>query len=168
MAYPPRPGGFTAASITPQVLRQSVTPPFTQVVSKQKKRRNALAERLNNISVSFAQNRDDNYRKQLQTLQFDIAHINHADPYGDCMLDDFSSDILDEMTTAVAGNLNETLRLSRARKSDMEASPRAGFWSSKYTQEINDAIEHRDTQLTLVGVRDHFLAESCEGIISPF
>lgn len=124
------------------------------IISKQRKRRNALAERLKDISVSFAQNRDDNYRKQLQTLQLDINHINHAQPYENAPLDDLSSDILEEINAAVPMNANEALHTSMmgGRSSDLEALPRAGSRFSRYAQEVNDAMEERDTQLTLVAV----------------
>ena len=113
-----------------------------------------MAESLKDISVSFAQNRDDHYRKQLQTLQLDMNRINHTPPYENAPLDDFSHDILEEMNAAGPSNVNEAFRTSMigARMSEMEALPRAGSWFSKYTHEINDAMEERDAQLTLVAV----------------
>lgn len=122
-------------------------------MTKQKKRRNQWADRLNDISVSFAQNRDENYRKQLQSLQFDMNHIHRARPYENSPLDDLGSDIHDGMNAAT-NNVNESLRNSMAgtRISDVDAPAGAGVWSSKYSVEINNAMEERDTQLTLVAV----------------
>lgn len=153
MAYSPSPRPLGALGAT-QPVRHPGTPPIPIVISKQRKRRNALAERLKDISVSFAQNRDDHYRKQLQTLQLDMNHINHAQPYENAPLDDFSSDILEETNAAGPSTANEGFRMSMmgARMSDMEALPRSGSWFSRYTQEINDAMEEKDAQLTLVAV----------------
>ncbi len=150
----PRPGPVATGSLN-HILRHSETPPLPpQAVSKQKKRRNALAERLEDISVNFTQNRDDNYRKQLQTLQFDTNYINSAQPYENAPLEDLSTDIHNEMIAAMIGNSNEAHRSSTAgvRIPEMEVPPRAGMWASNYIQEINDSMEERDTQLTLVAV----------------
>lgn len=152
MAYSPSPRPAPAGSST-QIRRHSATPPFPQVISKQKKRRNQLVDRLNDISVSFTQNRDENYRKQLQSLQFDVNYIHRARPYENSPLDDLGSDIIDGMNAA-ANNVNDSVRSSigGTRTSDVDAPPRAGIWSSKYSLEINDAMEERDTQLTLIAV----------------
>lgn len=150
----PRPGQTASGSLN-LILRHSATPPLPpQTVSKQKKRRNALVERLEEISSNFALHRDDYYRKQLQTLQFDINYINRAQPYENAPLNDLHSDIFNEMISSVTANTGETHRASAggSRMPDMEVPPRAGIWASKYTQEINDAMEERDAQLTLVAV----------------
>lgn len=155
----PRPGQIASGSLN-HILRHSATPPLPpQTVSKQKKRRNALVERLEEISSNFALHRDDYYRKQLQTLQFDINYINRAQPYEDSPLNDLHSDIFNEMISSVTANTGETHRSSAggSRMPDMEVPPRAGIWASKYTQEINDAMEERDAQLTLVAVRINLL-----------
>lgn len=149
----PRPGQTASGSLN-LILRHSATPPLPpQTVSKQKKRRNALVERLEEISSNFALHRDDYYRKQLQTLQFDINYINRAQPYENAPLNDLHSDIFNEMILSVTANTAE-IRASAggSRMPDMEVPPRAGIWASKYTQEINDAMEERDAQLTLVAV----------------
>lgn len=151
MAYSPSPRPAAAGSST-QIRRHSATPPFPQVISKQKKRRNQLADRLNDISVSFAQNRDENYRKQLQSLQFDMNYIHRAQPYENFPLDDLGSDIIDGMN-ATTSNVNDNRSsVAGTRISDVDAPARAGIWSSKFSLEVNDAMEERDTQLTLVAV----------------
>ena len=152
MAYSPSPRPALAGSST-QIRRHSATPPVPHVISKQKKRRNQLTDRLNDISVSFAQNRDENYRKQLQSLQFDMNYILRAQPYENSPLDDLSSDIIDGMSSATI-NVNESLRSSMTgtRIADVETLPRAGKWASKYIHEINDAMEDKDVQMTLVAV----------------
>ena len=151
MAYSPSPRPAAAGSST-QIRRHSATPPFPQVISKQKKRRNQLADRLNDISVSFAQNRDENYRKQLQSLQFDMNYIHRAQPYENFPLDDLGSDIIDGMN-ATTSNVNDNRSsVAGTRISDVDAPARAGIWSSEFSLEVNDAMEERDTQLTLVAV----------------
>lgn len=150
----PRPGQTATGSLN-HILRHSPTPPLPpQTLSKQKKRRNALVERLEEISSNFALHRDDYYRKQLQTLQFDINYINRAQPYENAPLNDIHSDIFNEMISSLTANTGEAHRASAggSRMPDMEVPPRAGIWASKYAQEINDAMEERDAQLTLVAV----------------
>ncbi|KAI4194372.1 MAG: hypothetical protein LQ350_007811 [Teloschistes chrysophthalmus] len=132
-AYAPLPQ--SAASLVPatnssDLHRQSPTPP---PLTKREKRKNAMAERLRDISTNFAENREYHYRRQLQALQRDLSFITHAEPYRDQpleeILDDFGPD---------GGN---------------DAQPRAGKWARKFIEELNNAMEDRDAQLCLVVVR---------------
>src|SRR5699024_1955426 len=50
-------------------------------ISKRDKRRSALQERLQDLTASFSQNRDAQFRQQLHALQCDMTLINNADPY---------------------------------------------------------------------------------------
>lgn len=160
MAQSPSPRPGPAGSST-QIRRHSVSPPYPQVISKQKKRRNQLADRLNDISVSFAQNRDEHYRKQLQSLQLDMNHIHRARPYENSPLEDLGSDINEGMEAAT-NKIKESLRSAMAgtRSSDSDVPARAGIWSAKYALDINNAMEERDAQLTVVAVRNTLLGAS--------
>ncbi|KAL9578146.1 MAG: hypothetical protein Q9212_005902 [Teloschistes hypoglaucus] len=128
----------SAASLVPgtnpaDLHRQSPTPP---PLTKREKRKNAMAERLRDISTNFAENREYHYRRQLQALQRDLSFITHAEPYRDQpleeILDDFGPD---------GGN---------------DAQPRAGKWARKFIEEVNNAMEDRDAQLCLVVDRHNF------------
>jgi hypothetical protein len=61
-------------------------------ISKRDKRRSALQERLQDLTASFSQNRDAQFRQQLHALQCDMTLINNAAldlllPWADLELD---------------------------------------------------------------------------------
>ena len=134
-----------------QLNRLSTTPPLPLLVSKRDKKRLAALERLNDISASFALNRDAHYRTQLQSLQLDMNYINHADPYQNKPLEDTADEICAEITSSLIGNAHGGIR-SGARATDFEAPPGLGKWSAIFPQEVNNAMEERDTQLTELAV----------------
>ncbi|KAL8642494.1 MAG: hypothetical protein Q9228_000812 [Teloschistes exilis] len=131
-AYAPLPS--SAAALVPgpnssDLHRQSPTPP---PLTKREKRKNAMAERLRDISTNFAENREYHYRRQLQALQRDLSFITYAEPYRDRPLDE----------------INDELALDGGN----DAQPRAGKWARKFIEEVNNAMEDRDAQLCLVVV----------------
>lgn len=152
MAYSPSPqiSPTVASGSAPHINRLSATPP-PQQLSKRDKRRNALSERLNDLTNHFARNRDTHYRKQLQSLQIDMNLIIRADLYQDHPLEDHADDIAELISSTVGGNI-QTCGQGGQRRPENEAAPHAGKWYHKFVEEINDAQENRDAQLTLLEV----------------
>lgn len=155
MAYSPspQPGSHTLGGNPTHAIRLSTTPPLSQVISKRDKRRNALLERFNDINSNFARNRDAIYRAQMQLLQYDMNLINSIGLYDNKPLDDFADDIIEALATSTQTSANGARSSqSGARMLDVEALPGAGRWAAQFIQEVNDAFEERDVQLTLVAV----------------
>ncbi|KAL8801635.1 MAG: hypothetical protein Q9182_004320 [Xanthomendoza sp. 2 TL-2023] len=122
----PQPGADLAAG---SITRQSPTPP---PLTKRDKRRNAMAERLRDIEDNFASNRDFYYRQQLQALQRDANIITCAEPYRNQPLDE----PMDE--------------------NGMMGQPRSGKWARGFIEQVNNAMEERDTNLSLIVDRHNF------------
>ena len=146
MAYSPSP--HTAiAGISTQIIRHSGSPPLRLPLSKRDKKRLNMADRLTEISNNFAANRDALYRQQLQTYQADINFIQSANPYENKLLEDPTQDQLD-------GVLNGGARI--------EPPFKTGRYSAKFVQEINDAMEKRDVDLTTLAVCPDLSAYECD------
>ena len=155
MAYSPspQPGALAAAGSSRNLPRISATPPPNQAVSKRDKRKNALTDRLRDISANFANNRDVHYRQQLQTYQVDMSYINEAKPYENKPLDDLGDDIIENINETVASSTQGGQRATQIGSHPrFQAPPRAGKWAATFVQEVNASMEERDTQLTLVAV----------------
>ena len=121
-----------------------------------------LQDRLAEISQNFAENRDANYRKQLQQYQADINFINNAQLYGDKpLLEPGEEDEDDIGDTGAAGVRHQPTSLVNGN-ARLETPPKTGRYAARFVQEINDAIEERDANLTATAVRvipsSHFRA----------
>ncbi|KAL8861819.1 MAG: hypothetical protein Q9178_001688 [Gyalolechia marmorata] len=144
-------GYLPVASDTAHMHPLSHTPPPT--LSKRDKRRNAMIERLRDIEGGFASNRDSYYRQQLQALQRDVNIITHAEPYRNRPLDELN-DILDSDHSApINGNRGHH---HRGMVENGERQPRAGKWARGFIEQVNNAMEDRDTQLSLIVDRHNF------------
>lgn len=109
-------------------------------LSKRDKRRTMLADRLEEITKQFSQNRDIHYREQLQAIQIDMNLIMEADAHGKEMLRSQP----DEIDALVLENI------TAIRKTVGSAPPpRAGRMYADFAKEVNDAMEERDTALTI-------------------
>lgn len=114
-----------------------------------------MAERLAQISLDFAENRDVLYRKKHQEYQADLNFIQQADLYNDKALEEPEYDGPDDAAESVAASTHDSARdLQQAQlngnyKVDI---PRTGRHSLEFVQEINDAMEQRDADLTTVAV----------------
>lgn len=152
MAYSPspQPSALPLTGAYSNVNRHSVTPPLPQM-SKRDKRRNALSERLNEISASFAQNRDAHYRSQLQGLQLAMNFINSSEPYKNSPLNDNPEDIYDELNAAVVDNVQRVTQAG-SRSAVTEVPLGTERLAAAYVKEINDEMETRDVNLTVVAV----------------
>ncbi|KAL8728670.1 MAG: hypothetical protein Q9166_005234 [cf. Caloplaca sp. 2 TL-2023] len=139
------------ASNPSHVHRLSPTPP--PVLSKRDKRRHAMMERLRGIEDKFAGNRDFYYRQQLQALQRDANIITCAEPYRNQPLDELN-DIFDaEDNTSTIGIRGHQYG---AAIGNGERQARPGKWARYFIEEVNNAMEDRDTQLSLIVERHNF------------
>ena len=112
-----------------------------------------LQDRLAEISQNFAENRDANYRKQLQQYQVDINFINNAQLYGDKPLLEPGEDDGDEVgVNGAVGTRHQQPGLVNGN-ARLEAPPKTGRYAVRFVQEINDAMEERDANLTATAVR---------------
>ena len=127
--------------------RDEDAPVVQQPQSKRDKRRNALMERMNEISTSFTQGKDHYYREQLGAIQQDIAMILHADPY----LENPTKEPTQELLAVM-------LKLSRGDPRVMQAIQDGDMASiggkiyHEFMNEVQDAMERRDAALTSFAV----------------
>lgn len=161
MAYSPSPQPSPMVTgIGSRANDQNFTPtPPPLPVSKRDKRRGLLSDKLNELTGSFSMNRDGHYRQQLQALQIDMNLIMRADPYTDAPLDDSGDDIADMILAALGGNAQGGQNGAGTgtgpagqRRGDLDPAILAGKWYARFVEEVNDAVEHRDTTLTMLEV----------------
>ncbi|KAH8600768.1 Sds3-like-domain-containing protein [Bisporella sp. PMI_857] len=107
-------------------------------ISKRDKRRTMLADRLEELITRFSQSKDIHYREQLQAIQIDMNLIMEADAYGQRPLKDQGEDI-DDMVLDSIKNMRTVLA----------PPPRAGKLYADFANQVNDAMEDRDRELTL-------------------
>jgi hypothetical protein len=99
-----------------------------------------LADRLEEITRHFSQNRDIHYREQLQALQIDVNLIMEAKAHGNEPLPNTP----EEIDALVEENI-KTVRKSLGPY----PPPRAGKMYADFAKEVNDAMEERDAALTM-------------------
>ena len=104
-----------------------------------------IQDRLADIVQNFTENRDANYRKQLQQYQADINFINSAQLYNDRPLLEPGENEGEEAGVKTTRPQQPNLLNGNAR---VEALPKTGKHATRFVQEINDAMEERDTNLT--------------------
>ncbi|KAJ5174601.1 uncharacterized protein N7482_000478 [Penicillium canariense] len=143
MAYspgPPSPGAGPAYHGGLASRTRSTSPPGASgTLSKRDKRRTALQERLHDLTATFSQNRDGQFRQQLHSLQCDMTLINNADPYQTGPLPDSSEDIAQLIEETVGGG-----------KFAKEMASLSGTWYSKFVQEVNNVKEQKDAELAQI------------------
>ncbi|KAL9039790.1 MAG: hypothetical protein Q9180_002320 [Flavoplaca navasiana] len=150
-------GGFPKASIVASnpthAHRQSPTPPVAPTLSKRDKRRNAMIERLRDIEDGFAANRDFYYRQQLQALQRDANIITYADPYRNQPLEELNDVPNADENAPTNGN---RIHHNGGAMGSGERQPKAGKWARGFIEQVNNAMEDRDAQLSLIVDRHNF------------
>ena len=136
-----------------------VTPILTAPLSKRDRRRTALSEKLLDLTSAFAQSRDVHYRQQLQILQADMGLILNAELYHDHPLDDHGQDIIGMVENMLAVGGYTTLPANNATggqgnhsRSDLDSSAMKGKSYAKFVEKVNDLMEERDAQMTVVAV----------------
>jgi len=98
-----------------------------------------LADRLQEITDLFANNRDHHYRTQLQALQIDMNLIMEAR----CNEKTPIPNTAEEIDALVRDNIDRTMRASLG----VEVPVRAGKIYADFAKEVNDAMEERDAAL---------------------
>ena len=120
-----------------------------------------MENRLAEISNSFAENRDHLYRKQLQALQADMNYIQTAHLYDNTPLDEIGDEGLEEINTSAAASTAGSLRNAHQAylnaHTRLEVPYRTGRQTAEFIQEINDAMEQRDAELTTLVVCNNCL-----------
>ena len=126
-------------------LGHTATSPAPQP-SKRDKRRNMLADKLSDMMASFSDNRDSHYRAQLAALQADINLITKADCYANKPLDDAGEEA-SELVAQIMGNAVPT-----APSAGTDYIAQCGKYYSRFVDAVNDAMEERDYNLTMLWV----------------
>lgn len=117
--------------------RQRSNSPPPHQLSKRDKRRSMLQDRLAEMTLSFASNRDHYYRDQLQGLQIDMNLIQEADVHGKFPLPDGN-----EVGPLVVDGIKKVKAIAGHHPSA------AGKEYESFAREINNAMEERDVALT--------------------
>ena len=141
-----QPGAVVSSSMNPH-KRRSETPPPAQNLSKRAKRHNALVERFTEMTDKFTENREEEYRAQILSHQRDMNFIIEAKTYTAEPLDDLGIEIINATSL-----MERTSGLRGGQGVELEAHPTAGRWSAKFVEEVNNTMEQRDAQLTVVCV----------------
>ncbi|KAJ5760491.1 hypothetical protein N7520_007647 [Penicillium odoratum] len=141
MAYSPPPSPGTGPAYGSLLSRGRSTSPSGAAgpISKRDKRRSALQERLHDLTATFSQNRDGQFRQQLHSLQCDMTLINNASPYDDSPLPDSSEDVARLIEETVGGG-----------KFAKEMASLSGTWYAKFVQEVNNIKETRDSEVAQI------------------
>ena len=100
-----------------------------------------MQDRLHDLTFSFSQNRDAQFRQQLHALQCDMSLINNADPYSPSPLPDSAEEIAQLIDNTAGGG-----------KFGREMASLSGMWYSKFVQEVNSLKEERDADLAMLMV----------------
>ena len=129
---------------SPIADRMSASPPPVQ--SKRDKRRTLVADRLNEVMRSFGTNLRQHYEAQTNAVQLDVHLITRANPYQDRPLEDDPEEI-DQVVYGMIGNV---IPAGPVAEDDFVAG--AGRLYTEFVHEINNAMEERDVNLTLLAV----------------
>ncbi len=129
---------------SPIVDRMSASPPPVQ--SKRDKRRTLVADRLNEVMRSFGTNLRQHYEAQTNAVQVDVHLITRANPYQDRPLEDDP----EEIDTVVYGMIGNVIPAGPVAEDDFVAG--AGRLYTEFVHDINNAMEERDVNLTLLAV----------------
>ncbi|KFY00027.1 hypothetical protein O988_02119 [Pseudogymnoascus sp. VKM F-3808] len=117
--------------------------PPVQPLSKRDKRRTALIDRLNDITMQFSANKDQYYREQLGVVQQDIALILHAVPYVEDPTKESTVELLQVIHKLTRG---DPRALQALKEGDIQGI--GGKIYHEFQDEIQDAMERRDASLS--------------------
>ena len=112
-----------------------------------------MENRLAEISSSFAENRDLFYRKELQVLQADMTYVQSARLYDNQPLDEIVDEGPEDASTSAAASTADSLRYMNGH-ARLDAPYKTGSQTAEFIQEVNDAMEQRDVDLTTGVVRN--------------
>ncbi|KFZ15184.1 hypothetical protein V502_05754 [Pseudogymnoascus sp. VKM F-4520 (FW-2644)] len=128
--------------LSPVMDRDDNAPPV-QPLSKRDKRRTALIDRLNDITMQFSANKDQYYREQLGVVQQDIALILHAIPYVEDPTKESSIELLAVIQKLTRG---DPRAIHSLKEGDIQGI--GGRIYHEFRDEIQDSMERRDAALT--------------------
>jgi hypothetical protein len=106
-----------------------------------------IAEKFQDMIVTFADNRDSHYRAQSAALQADINMIQKADLYSNKPLDDTGDEALD----LIRGILGEG-SAHNAPSPQADFAAQVGRFYADFVNETNNAMEERDTDISTLFV----------------
>lgn len=132
--------------LSPVMDRDDNAPPV-QPLSKRDKRRTALIDRLNDITMQFSANKDQYYREQLGVVQQDIALILHAIPYVEDPTKESTVELLAVIQKLTRG---DPRALQSVKEGDLQGV--GGRIYHEFRDEIQDAMERRDAALSAYAV----------------
>lgn len=146
--------------------------------SKGDRRRGAPIDRFRDLSATFNNTKDAQFRKQIHGLQVEMALIASANPYGIEPLNDTPAEVgrlvEDVKVNAVGGKTSAdapgitasgaasapgsatgpvTSAPPRASRSSSPPAATTGKWYSRFLQEANRTKEERDAELAALMVR---------------
>lgn len=168
-------------SPTPHPAHLQHHPPPAAPQSKRDKRRHALSEKLTALTTSFhnpanPRVRDMHYRAQLACLQADIQLITRCDASGRDMrlLDDspegIQKQVDEELNRMGLGDLvaasSGTGAAGRGKDDGVGAAGMAGRWYGQFVESVNEGMEERDAQLTLLYVCTPPLTMPCSAVLT--
>jgi hypothetical protein len=129
---------------SPIADRMSASPPPVQ--SKRDKRRALVADRLSDVMRSFGTNLRQHYEAQTNAVQVDVHLITRANPYQHRPLEDDP----DEIDTVVYGMIGNVVPAAPVAEDDFVAG--AGRLYTEFVHDVNNSMEERDVNLTLLAV----------------
>ena len=112
-----------------------------------------MEDRFAQIGHEFDENRDLYYRKQMHNFHIDIDYIRNANLYANKPLDGLADDASEEGTASAAGSTQGSFKaLNLNGNTWLDIPLRSGAHANQFAQEINNAMEQRDADLTTVAV----------------
>lgn len=105
-----------------------------------------LTDKLNDMIASFGTNLRPHYEAQANAINIDINLIHHADPYKNKPLEDDPDEIAKLISSSTGGKVPS----EAVAEQDFYAG--AGKMYTEFVHEVNDAMEERDVNLTLLHV----------------
>ena len=123
--------------------------------SKRDVRRDRIMDKLKLMVDGFAANQDQHYRAQLQGVQVDMTLVLRADPYGsDEPLGESHEEIRELVEQVMQPDAQGQGGITLASDEDVQTD----FWATagkrygEFARDVNDSIEQRDADLTLLHV----------------
>ena len=157
MAYSPTPHATALHNLAAgtynskyRLNQPSASPPPPQNMNKRDKKRQAMADRLAEISNNFARDRDEHYRDRIRGFSTDISFINNAALYDNQVLDDFDFELGEEQNAGATVGA-QTGRTQNANPAS-QGAPKLGKHAAMFVQDVNDALEEKDAALTRLAV----------------
>lgn len=159
-----------------QQQRQQQAPTTTKPAPKRDRRRGGPNDRFRDLSATFNKTKDLQFRKQIHSLQVEMALIASANPYGIEPLNDTPDEVHKlvedfKVNTAggtaatqapetglgaasapgsIAGPVTSATPSTSGASSPTDAA--TGKWYSKFLQEVNRTKEERDAELAALMV----------------